>query len=221
MIALRLPLISQCLSIHWYWRASTSATITMRSSANKTATSTMRIFLWLTTALWFLSTYANAGRPTADTTALRPITPPRTNDLPTIQTLSDADQPTTTATTQKDSIVKKDTDQMKPPSVWSKFQRRSQGPSFDIVPLPRSSRRQRKQKASQETSFKPTKQLQQRQRPPSGTRFDLRPPSAERLSRWFGSVADNTRQKQKRKAATALFNHGMCCSMHGLADVVC
>lgn len=161
-----------------------------------------------------------AGR-TTDATASRSITPTQTQlPLPILRTVPDAD--TTTPTTESQikaseameagcaAIIRADDGNR---SVWSRLQRRARVPSFDIVPLPHNHRSSVNSNSRKHKPTSPTPAARlKRQRPSSGTRFDLRPPSQERLSRWFGSVAgvgggDLAIQKRKHKTATSLFNH--------------
>jgi Domain of unknown function (DUF1990) len=93
-------------------------------------------------------------------------------------------------------------------TVWESIRSSmKKNPSFDIVPLANNKKHKKK-------DTKKVIQVKNQQQPsvpktPSGTRFDLRPPSPERITQWFApaSVHHETLLGGKRKKKTTLFNH--------------
>lgn len=145
---------------------------------------------------------------TTTTTAMRPLSPSRASSpIPMHNTgRSEVEEDTTTTTLSPEDIS---LDHDDPPStVWSRWQKRlplplqPRGSSFDMVPLPRE---RTKRTASSFFSSKRSRS-NNNNKSSSGTRFDVRPPSPERLSKWFGSM--DAKQGRSRKTVTQLFNHG-------------
>ncbi|CAB9499756.1 expressed unknown protein [Seminavis robusta] len=90
-------------------------------------------------------------------------------------------------------------------SVWGSMKNPFKRPAFDIVPLPRLKPQKKKQRRPKEEL--PPKAATVKQHQPSGTRFDLRPPSPERIARWFAPAADDNRQLLGGSTRKTLFNH--------------
>jgi len=163
---------------------------------------------------------------TDEATSTESTAPKTVQRTPFLRITSDADTTTTKTTTTStlessavvDGAIIDDPNDLRPTttSLWSRFQRRViKGASFDIVPLPK--RKQKKQSTAylknlfNQQHLKSTKKSRKRSFL-SGTKFDLRPPSSERLSRWFGgsvytTSADARKRQQCDTPTSALFNH--------------
>jgi hypothetical protein len=109
---------------------------------------------------------------------------------------------------QQERIV---SDEVDPPTdesattttVWKSIRSSMKRPSFDIVPLAHQRKQQQRKK-------QPRRQPKAHASPPSGTRFDLRPPSPERIGKWFDPSATSTSSSSSEavgKKKRTPFNH--------------